>query len=958
MKLYFLGREAPCVMLTAHWLLEKGGDLSQTLVVVASARARQELMVALLRLAEEREWILEMPAIVTMGQFPERLYRQTKPLADTLTQKLAWSRAVQESDPKWRESVISQIPEKENWRGNLALGEMFVKLHTELAAEALSFTDVVEKLQEMEHETEFAERQALLIERQRWEYFAEVQQKYHQILDGLGIWDQQSARLFALEHPQPEKEGLAGDFQREEKIVLMGLADLNQVQKRMLDKVSAQVTSLVFAPESETEGFDAYGSLKSEYWVSELNSPLREEEITAVENPADQAAAVMDFLDSLQGAYPAERIAVGIPDAAVEHSLVQACEKCGVPWKNHLGKPLGSTSLYLFLRTLLAFMVRDDFESLAALVRHPYAEQALLRKGIVSPQFMESLDTFQQKRLPYQLGRGLSRKLAAQNASEVRDIETIREIYRFLREILQGWDAQTVSMTQWKSLLEKILFTFPGEPSPFERWLLGRILAESQKLEAIPESLLGKLSPVVMLEIFLRELEKIRLVEEEELFGEENAEEGIEWVGWLDMIWTPHPVSVIVSCNEGVIPQAANGHLFLPNRLRNWLGVMDNDRRLARDAYLLRAIHDTREKLQVVFSLHGETGEPLLPSRLLFRQGNPHLPAQAKAYFGEKTSRPRYEYAWEGIPRRLAESRREARDWAEKNLTGGGTLRGYVTELSPTKWKDYIACPFRFYLRHILKLEPIDDHAQEMSPLEFGNAVHTILEQWGQREKSRPTPTRSREILERELESLLEEYFTTRFPRSVLPAVNVQQEILRSRLKAFAAFQASWDGGQIWALEKSLEMTLELPGGGKMNVTGRIDRIDFHPGLGYTLMDYKSGDTLLSPDSVYKKKTGEWKDLQLPLYWEMMRRLPERENLPIRLGYLVLPKKTEDTAFLKADWETPQLEDALSQAADIAEKIQNGIFWPPKELPGNIRDDYQPYVEWLKDGQEIFKSNK
>lgn len=948
MELYFLGREAPCAILTARWLLEKGGDLSQTLVVVASARARQELMVTLLRLAEEREWILEIPTIVTMGQFPERLYRQTKPLADTLTQKLAWSRAVRESDPKWRESVISQIPERENWRGNLALGEMFVKLHTELAAEALSFTDVVEKLREKEHHAEFAGSLALLTERRRWEYFAEVQRIYHRILDELEMWDQQSARLFALEHPQPGKGGLAGDFQLEEKIVLMGLVDLNRVQKRMLDKVSAQVTSLVFAPESEMEGFDAYGSLKSEYWVSELNSPLREEEITAVDHQEDQAAAVLDILDSLKGNYPMDKIAVGIPDAAAEHFLVQAFEKCHVSWESRLGKPLENTSLYLFLRDVLTFLVRDDFESLAALVRHPKVGQALLRKGIVTASFLEFLDTFQQKRLPYKLGEEFLRERPKQEVSEARDRKIVREMYLFLREILQGWEAETVSVAQWESLLRNLLFAFPGDFAPLEREWMGMILSEAQKLEAIPESLFGKFSPMVMLEIFLQELSEMQVMEEGNRTAGDDSEGGVEWLGWLDMIWTSHPVSVIVSFNEGVIPQAANGHLFLPNRLRNWLGVMDNDRRLARDAYLLRAIHDTREKLQVIFSRHGETGESLVPSRLLFQQKNPHLAEQVSAYFGEKTLHPKYQYALDAISHRRGDAQEEAFRWAEKNLTGEGTLRGYVTELSPTKWKDYIACPFRFYLQHVLKLEPIDDHAQEMSPLEFGNAIHTILERWGQREKERPEPTRSQEILEQELDYWLERYFASQFPRSVLPAVKVQKEILRSRLKAFAAFQASWDGGRIWELEKTLEMTLLLPHGGKMKVAGRIDRMDYHPFRGYTLMDYKSGDSMKSPQSVYKEKTQEWKDFQLPLYWEMMRRWPEREkDKPIRLGYLVLPKKTEETQFLEATWDTTLLESALVEAAQMAEDIQNGLFWPPKKIPDTIRDPYRPYVDWI-----------
>ena len=78
-----------------------------------------------------------------------------------------------------------------------------------------------------------------------------------------------------------------------------------------------------------------------------------------------------------------------------------------------------------------------------------------------------------------------------------------------------------------------------------------------------------------------------------------------------------------------------------------------------------------------------------------------------------------------------------------------------------------------------------------------------------------------------------------------------------------------------------LKLTRSLAG---MEISGRIDRIDFHPEYGLRLIDYKTSDKATDPAKVHwrsaredndeairfilpgKKKEMEWADLQLPLY--------------------------------------------------------------------------------------------
>ena len=44
-----------------------------------------------------------------------------------------------------------------------------------------------------------------------------------------------------------------------------------------------------------------------------------------------------------------------------------------------------------------------------------------------------------------------------------------------------------------------------------------------------------------------------------------------------------------------------------------------------------------------------------------------------------------------------------------------------VTELPVTAFRDYLTCPFRFYLRRILKLQAADDSAAELDGAQFGS---------------------------------------------------------------------------------------------------------------------------------------------------------------------------------------------------------------------------------------------
>lgn len=115
-----------------------------------------------------------------------------------------------------------------------ARGASLATLHHELAGEGLVFADVAVRAQTV----------ASFDETERWQALAAIQSRYFEAVDSRGVWDQQTARLWAIHHE-------ACHTLRD--VVLVGTVDLNATQKAMLDQVADRVTALIFAPETLAE---------------------------------------------------------------------------------------------------------------------------------------------------------------------------------------------------------------------------------------------------------------------------------------------------------------------------------------------------------------------------------------------------------------------------------------------------------------------------------------------------------------------------------------------------------------------------------------------------------------------------------------------------------------------------------------------------------------------------------
>jgi ATP-dependent helicase/nuclease subunit B len=273
-----------------------------------------------------------------------------------------------------------------------------------------------------------------------------------------------------------------------------------------------------------------------------------------------------------------------------------------------------------------------------------------------------------------------------------------------------------------------------------------------------------------------------------------------------------------------------------------------------------------------------------------------------------------------------------------------------------TGLRAWLACPFRFYLQHVLRLEAVDPAKSELDARDFGTLCHAALEAMA------CEPALRECVDERQLRDFLLDELARAARRRfgahpALPLV-VQLESARQRLARVAAVEAR-ERAAGWIVERT-EWPFALDLGG-LEVRGRIDRIDRHEATGARrVLDYKTSDTAVPPvkSHLRPRRAGDaalpawrgvalggreyvWADLQLPLYLRALGAEPAGA-VSLVSGYFNLPKAAGETALALWPELTGELLAAAAACADgVAAAIRAGEFWPPAEIAAD-QDAFAP----------------
>jgi len=735
-------------------------------------------------------------------------------------------------------------------------------------------------------------------EERRWEDLARLESLAEKTLASWGY----TSRSTALRSDFQLPEGFA-------KIVLAGITEMPPCLAQTLEKFPKQLTALVAAPESEQDNFSELG-LPLPIWAERKLPSSATVEILA--DPSSQARAALDHIAATDA--PSDDIALGSADDQTGSALAHTLTESGWPAFH----PAANQPLPPVLRWLHAWkdwLAKPDSRHLAALFTFPECS------AIVSGDRAGKLLILNQlrDRHPTIAPNGLLQHLA--NKAEPGLAE--------LREAISNLISQRESFLSGK---------FPQAMLTHIAALGNQTKRSAETISSITD-FIETASPVFpkidrshifWLQILLSEIPTPP--------AQPPADRVIDIQGWLELLYEPGSHLVICGMNDSFVPARSGGEPWLSENIRERLSLNSDANRHARDSFLLHAMVKMREQngsTHLLCGKNGNGGETYLPSRLLLQVPRENLVSTVRNLFRE-IEPPESNLIW-------------TRDWKWQPPAVDLPER-----LSVTALRDYLTCPFRFYMKHIVRANQPEPDRREMNARDFGSVTHTVLENWGNDPEARQISDPGK--LTTHLESALDQTILREFGKKPPLAIRIQVHAIRQRLEWFARQQAL-SAEQGWEI-LHVERKIAIPSGG-FTVSGKIDRVDRNRETGQLrVIDYKTGN-VKNIESEHRKKItartrlpahidqGEapfqsatdakgkpadflWNNLQLPLY-----ALAESEDsngeVPIPC-YIHLGKTKENVGFTM--WETfsqEDLESAKSCMDWITSRIADRSFWPPAE---------------------------
>ena len=941
MERIFLDWDKPLLQRMADYLIEHHTvdgrlDLRSVTLVLSGRRAliRLEEILAT-RATEMADSAWYPPEFLTLESLPEKFYEQEKPLAPEITRWFAWIEAIRklnDTDPALLKNLLPDLPK--TFSAWIALGRILARLHYELAAEGIDFKKIAAT----------HDKNGRLGETARWHTLSALQSFYANddpdnpgFLDQHGLWDIQAARLFAIEkQTEAEYKRVTQKLKSDHRqFYLVGLVDMNDLQKRILEKFAPFITAVVFAPKTMASRFDEFGCLRANDWC---DAPLEidEKNINIVWQPENVAGAVLRKIASLEGKYATGEMIIGVPDKQVIPFMQEHLAKAGLPSRLIEGMPIRRTAVFKFLEVLLKFLKSRQFRDYAELVRHPdvvqYVRQTVRKTGVKN-DYISQLDDYHNTFLPPSVDGEWKN-----DAENPWKFETLPLVWK---ELVQLLDLPLAEKTYNKENVEHWLLKidaaldrlYTKRPNEQTNVAVEIVTRATKELRSLPVGL-PQHTFVEVLELLLTQIEMEPIVPPE-------LPNAIELIGWLDMAMDDAPVAIVTGVNDGTIPSFVTSDIFLPDTLRKELGVMDNRRRCARDAYALTVLLETRKNSGEVLLVAGRRsteGDPILPSRFFFM-----------AKDTEKTARRVREFFAEMKPDAAVRLKRALQPGCEGkhgfHIPTLPDLPEPIESFNVTELSKFPRCPYRFYLEQLRRFRTKDDSVEELQTNDFGTLVHRVLQRFGKKE----SPVRdsvSPKVIRAFLNARLDEYVEQMFGKSPRATLAIQVERARTRLNAFAEWQADWrgQGYEICDVEFGSDENHPVTMAEK-RLRGRIDRIDRHPtNREVVVIDYKTGK--VDPTTAYHQKNAEWHDFQLPLYYYILRRsgyvTPEEK---IRLCYLSIPADTQE---LELKWSESWTPEVIQSGIDRAEEIIREILttdWKtvkPNDIPPNEqqRDDF------------------
>jgi len=289
-------------------------------------------------------------------------------------------------------------------------------------------------------------------------------------------------------------------------------------------------------------------------------------------------------------------------------------------------------------------------------------------------------------------------------------------------------------------------------------------------------------------------------------------------------------------------------------------------------------------------------------------------------------------------------------------------LFGRSIYLSPTRADDFAKCPFRYFLRHALRLRP--RRRAELTPLESGTALHFVLSEMLRLHTPEELQSLSRDQLLKEVDALLQTHLEQSMERQ--DDAPARFSYLYKRMRTTLMFLLEHMGAEL-GQSRFVPAAFELPigwnnsedeqqaapplnirtkDGIRVVLGGIADRVDTYEQDGkkyLRVIDYKSGQKKFDLSSLVYGL-----DTQMPMYLFALCRGGEKDPLPA--GILYMPAKAEaveagrdDAAEqTNAEFQKNMRMDGLllldQEVLEAMEQELSGRFIPVRKTKANQLD--------------------
>lgn len=863
-----------------------------------SARAGRLLLARLLDEAERgsEPSLLIPPHVVGPGGLLDACAVPPCPVASDIERLLAWRRALAAE-----ENAASSVFPKRPWDGSLtgavAAAQRLDAARGALRMDGLSFSDVARLLA----------RQKGHPDADRWAAMSRLEAAYVECLEAAGLADLADVWLGSSR----PRGGIHG-------VLLAGVPEVPLAMRGFLKGAAWPVICLVQAPASESGMLDEFGCPIKEQWLGRV-LPINDADMRVAEGPRDQSFEALEFVRSLASDYGADEFALGSGDAHLLVLARQMLEAAGARVHSASAMLLHATRPVQLLHALFQAARSMEAEEVATLLRHPDAGMALGSTADTT-EFIVALDRLRSERLTVALSEAhsLSGRLEP----------PVRRLVGALARFSQEYGQERRGLSEWAATFAEVLDRAYGRLTDANAE--GRadpILAESvaltvevlRQIHAAHGSLHARetFSAAEAARLMMQLTKSVPV-------PEPYREASIELLDWLEMAPDDAPVKVLLGMNEGSIPEPLPEDPLLPETLRTEIGLPDSDDRYARDAFLLMSILHSTPHVTLISGRVNADGEPVPPSRLLLACEDAKLAERARQFFGRsQTTEQRVVVLYQpGTETRFAPVR-PPRQQVE------------LLQLPVTAFRDYLACPYRFYLKHVARLQTITDRINELDAASFGAILHEAIKRFSRSEEALSGETRD---MEDRMRQVLSDLAEERFGHEIPVPVAVQLEHAERRLRRFIRWH-EWSRKEGWryepeGIEADLEYQVEVDGT-PCKVVGRADRIEQNQRTGaFRILDFKSPSRRPNPDAAHRdrRNPGKWTDLQLPLY-RWMFRVPSDADVSLGYVWLAPSDKPAETMWLEAPWTQADYDSALECAREVIRSIRNGVFWPPNPEP-------------------------